>query len=502
MYFHKTNTYLINSIMKDFKHLILIFIVSLFFMWQCKNSSNTQHDVRSTLNSVNTTILPDPKIPGFNFPENRNTIEQWINEVDTVSINRHAWGIWTALTMSSGQKDHDSIPVLAYQTWKTPADLMQKKLTIEMQIPGAKEMRGLLEIPNQLGHGGKRFGLAQRLKNRKNFKLATGLQQNDTTMNEIMVTENYNSSCSAHIDSFKLFSKISLENMEKEKQKDIPEFPNSSISIKPTYKILAHEDYVNGLCAMNAWNGPSTDSTGFSEEKWKSKIYIDTTNQYGSNQNYSKSAKPTANKIYNLKDFIYYRLSSTQANTINTSVSNGYYRKVKARDFVILVGMHVTTKETVRWTWQTFWWSPDPEKPRSPSSVYTASYRPSQLKNAPRHYALSSAYTFIFPNQPLTGGNNIGTSVIAYNPYLESSFAFLGDSALRYKAYVVTKGIKIANNIGDRSNCMSCHAMSNYNQDQNSKIKYLGDTYIDKNDVRLKGFIKTDFLWSIADRAK
>ena len=39
-----------------------------------------------------------------------------------------------------------------------------------------------------------------------------------------------------------------------------------------------------------------------------------------------------------------------------------------AGDVAILVAMHVSTRETARWTWQTFWWTPTPENPHAPSS--------------------------------------------------------------------------------------------------------------------------------------
>lgn len=467
--------------MKNVKYLLFICAI-LICLWQCTNGPLIHKTSTDIYQSKREFPLPNPGIPGFNFPEKISVVDDWINKEDTASINKHAWGIWTALTMPSNNVDNDSIPILVYQTWKTRLDLMPKSASTPMLLEKRKEIRGLLHKPNQFGHGGKNSRLS----------LSSG---DNPSLNEVLVTESYNSSSSAHIDSFKLFTKASLSNMQKNGQTDIPEFPNSSISIKPTYKVLAQVDYVNGKCAMNAWNGPSADKTGFGEDKWNNKIYIDTTN---------KTHEIAGNKIYNINDFIFYRLGKVQADSINSisNTSSGYYHKVKARDFVILVGMHVTTKETKRWTWQTFWWAPNSENPPAPSSIYKASYRPSQLKSAPRHYALASAYTFIFPNQPLIGGNNIGTSVIGYNPYLESNFSY--PNPLRYHAVVITNGKKIFNDIGDRTNCMSCHAMSNFNPDTSSSntIKYLGDTYVDKNDSRLKGFIKTDFLWSLADNAQ
>jgi hypothetical protein len=176
----------------------------------------------------------------------------------------------------------------------------------------------------------------------------------------------------------------------------------------------------------------------------------------------------------------------------------------KKGDYAVLVGMHVTTNETIRWTWQTFWWAPNPENPPSPSSKFQADKRPDQLKGAARHYAVAITYTFILPNQPITGGNNIGQSVIGYNPYLEAGFFYQPGNKkapLTYSAVVVTNGKNVYNNVGVLTNCMSCHGITNYvikNQDAN----YIGDTYIDKNDTLFKGKLKTDFLWSIPLQSK
>src|SRR5947208_11421327 len=48
--------------------------------------------------------LPDPKVPGFVFPEKEAVIVEWTEKDNQQAINRHGWGIWTALTLPSGEK--------------------------------------------------------------------------------------------------------------------------------------------------------------------------------------------------------------------------------------------------------------------------------------------------------------------------------------------------------------------------------------------------------------
>src|SRR5271168_379925 len=60
--------------------------------------------------------LPDPGIPGFKFPEDEATILTWVKNNDQHSINKHTWGIWTALNMPSGESfEGQDLSVL--QTW-------------------------------------------------------------------------------------------------------------------------------------------------------------------------------------------------------------------------------------------------------------------------------------------------------------------------------------------------------------------------------------------------
>src|SRR5262249_40248518 len=139
-----------------------------------------------------------------------------------------------------------------------------------------------------------------------------------------------------------------------------------------------------------------------------------------------------------------------------------------------------------RWTWQTFWWLPDPDNPKLPSSKSIADDRPAQLTGVARHYAMAPCYSMVLPDQPITGGLDRGKPVYAYNPYLE---AFMTPSHLK----------SLMNNVGVQSNCMSCHAMACYAKYGTVESEqYIGDQYVDlQQDPRFRGKLKTDFLWSV-----
>lgn len=113
---------------------------------------------------------------------------------------------------------------------------------------------------------------------------------------------------------------------------------------------------------------------------------------------------------------------------------------------------------------------------------------------------MALAYTYIQPNQPLIGGNNIGTSLYTYNPYLEAQF---GESTFYKPAIVMTNGKQIVNNVGVRTNCMSCHALATFfPRKKNQLDDYIADTYILMNDPYFTKKLKVDFLWSIRDNVQ
>src|SRR5260370_36366944 len=49
--------------------------------------------------------LPDPKIPGYHFPEDEATIIGWTKKNDQKAINLHGLGLLTAFTQPTAEQD-------------------------------------------------------------------------------------------------------------------------------------------------------------------------------------------------------------------------------------------------------------------------------------------------------------------------------------------------------------------------------------------------------------
>lgn len=419
--------------------------------------------------------FPTVNIEGFKFPEDSGKIYTWLENQDTTSIVKHAWGIWAGLTEPTKEK-YNGQDLLTFETWNGVQELMiltaQGKTTKDDLV---KISRTNLNVPKQFIHG-QIFG-GQRIDS--NFV--------------VLETVSYDPSASYFATSNKLFKQSELKKfLVKDGVGSIPEFPNTSITSKPTYYVGVPDK--NGLIRVPVWVKPNPD-TAFRYDKWTTFVYVDINNKQEPNKKLTPVTKsnPTDEEINaatcNVNDFINYKIDRVGADYLNMHQDAGTpaTRQFIEGDYILLVAMHVTTKEIKNWTWQTYFWCPDPSNPPSPSSKFEAGLRPKELKGAASHYAVSVAWTFVWPNQPITGGTDKGgRPVIAFNPYLEGGFG----------PGVFSLPNKFNPNFvyGMQTNCMSCHALST----MTGKNGYTTDQYIDMEDTSLfKNDVKLDFTWSI-----
>jgi hypothetical protein len=433
--------------------------------------------------------LPDPHIPGFVFPEKETTIVGWAKDNNLHAINKHAWGIWTALTLPSGES-FEGQALRVFETWYTPQDILG--------LPAGGRLLAVpreplpLEMPRQLQRRVKAAAPGG------GEPTVTGFVKYDPTAAEFIV-EN------------KLLSKKALNELLKQGKKSVPDFPNTAVSLKPVFHVVTGSQLVQGrYYQLAAWPGPPNPPKPFPSNEWGQCVWVDVKDPgdgMGSGKVDTKcsadGSSRTPETTYGLGGFIHFRLSAARAKMLNAAraATEKKLPAVAEGDYAILLGMHVTSREITRWTWQTFWWAQDPDNPPLPSSREIAADRPAELKGAPRHYAHASSYSMVFPPQPNTGGSNTGDSVYAYNPWLEAPFAPTDLPASRPGQY---QGKPVANNVGVQTNCMSCHAQASYSAQgiDLTATLYTGDQYIDLEGPQFKGNLQVDFLWSIADRAK
>jgi hypothetical protein len=441
--------------------------------------------------------LPDPGIPGYKFPEDEDSIVAWTKINNQQAIDLHAWGLWTALTKESDQV-FNSQKLLVFETWDNPSDLSPTPPT----AAGTRIRFPLrLTVPRQFQHGAASQAL---------FTAAS-------QPGAVRVDVKFDPIAADFILANGLLSAARLTSyLNTDHKTAVPGFPNTAISLKPTYrtlKPLVGDRYY----LLKVWPGAPPlifnqtsklwESKAFPDSVWGQCVWIDIQGSGNAGAGVDKtcaadgSSRTSAN-TYGIDQFIHFQMSQTDADQINAEASGA--TSVSAGDYAILVGMHVTSREITRWTWQTFWWVNDPDNPAAPSSRTIASRRPAQLAGASRHYAQCTGYDEEVPSQPNSGGSNTGETIYCYNPYLEARFtpdvlpdSQPGDTQLNGKT------VKTANNVGVQTNCMSCHGRANYNPGNVATApQYSGARYVDLNDPVFNGVLKVDFLWSLADNAK
>ncbi len=464
-------------------HLLLIFIISLSFSNCITKDESTKADKAYKDISQIT--------ESYKYPTDSTTINKWIKNNDFKAMYKHSWNVWEHLT--APVKDGK----LRYQTWSSPAQILEK-----LNNTPKNEKKGLLfKKPTQFGHAKAK---------QKIF--------DDTDMVEVVA---YNKAAEDYAIDNKIFYLSSLKSMQKGPYSKTPEFPSKAITIKPVYKVITQNKLSNGIYTMAAWNGPEYKKGGFPEKDWESCIHVNTSESNDTNPSgtldYNCNEITTEN-TYFLNDFIHFKISKEQADSYNTEIKGDLKGQLKNKeitekkynelikislsekgDIALLVGMHVATKEIKRWVWQTYWWSPTPLTPSTPSSNDIASSRNGiNLKGAANHYAMGVAYSMLIPAQPYEGGKNEGELVIAFNPYLESGFGegtFTGSTS-----YIYNKGNKINTNLGVTTNCMTCHmgAIENVKNYNSKEVGiYFGDSYLSYKDPMFKDKLMLDFSWSV-----
>ncbi len=441
---------------------------------------------KATASAPNDAITAKPLaiiVPGFKFPEDSATILSWLNRgdkpFDMESIYKHAWGIWVGLTAPSGEHYKDQ-KLLVFETWPGITDI--QTLIAEGKTTDCPQRHGAVElaVPHQLSHGGPILKETNAVDKTK----------------DLWVTVSYDPTAACFTTKNQLLDSAVLAAKLKGGVGSIPAFPKTAITIKPTFLVGKQTDE---LIEIPAWPGPPNPAKDFPSSAWNSYVYIDVKN----GQPAGKTIVPTMGNnptpeqkkaaTCNLSDFIYFKVDSAAAAYIRQQ-EHSELAPAKAGDLAILVCMHVATKEISNWTWQTFFWTADPANPYFPSDKLAASLRPKELVGAASHYAVSTAYAMVYPNQPIYNGTNTGVSaVIGYNPYLEPGLGKID--------FVPPNKLDPNFMYGVQSNCMSCHALAVYGKDttnaENGGQPYMADQYMSLNDPYFKNTVQLDFAWSI-----
>ncbi|NBB82586.1 MAG: hypothetical protein GVY28_04205 [Alphaproteobacteria bacterium] len=456
-----------------------------------------------------------PYVPfpaGWGFPQNRSTLQGWVDDVDIADIREWGWTLFAGVNQPAG---HDDLTV--WQTWwrvtqafapaARPGPVGTSAATAPGVLAGSGDgsyytlanLREIQAIPAAHGRtqGPADLAATATIPHTPSYDSTCGDGTLFANNGDIMIAgEIYNQQAFDHIRDNGYFQQSVLQGLRPASPNatgtSIAAFPNDSIVLKTMYWPVS--GVPGDLTALPVWDfdptWPIDEYNGY--ETWKRGVAIDPSNSqtgtanvrylYGLPGEYAGGVTFDAAPIVPIDRF-YHRqidaetLAGMDANDrciLDQSANWAYNRDFQAGDWIALIASHVQSKEIADWAMQTFWWHDQPEE--GPH----AQNRPTDVPDGNwQNYLMCTAWSMTTPRE------NNGSPAICANPYIE---------------LVVPEPYRIT------TNCQNCHTRAAWPTQSTANPNGAHyDTsvrgYIPPDADIFDGLVRTDFLWTIADRA-
>jgi hypothetical protein len=395
------------------------------------------------------------KIPDrFDFPADQNILLGYVAQGKTAEMRRHAWMVFAGLTSPTKYTFPNTLPgapdihVPVWETWYRREDVFPQ-----------------LTSPPAAVHP-----LTHPFVTPRQFESSSGVLAPLSVLSFVL----FNEEAKRHIQGFGYTQKETLAALnncfDRAKTptagRNIAEFKPSAIALKTVWWLIKKD----GITPLPIWDGiPSSGNTSpssnsFTVNTWTDCVGVDPSNSQLKPPNLiCNQTKLTDFRIVPLSQFYWVKiLDEEQRKTVanaTEAVPDGANAAIG--DYVVLVGMHVTTKEIPNWVWASFWWD-------DRSKGEFAQDRPNEVQGVWRNFLMTTAYSMTHPdNTPLS----------AFNPWLETRFPD-----------------------GVHSNCMNCHRKAALVEPggNHKGIDFAVERgEIPAGDDRFKNAVQLDFIWSI-----
>jgi hypothetical protein len=387
---------------------------------------------------------PEDIPPGFDFPASESALLEMRDHVDVPAMRRHAWLLFAGMT----QQSRAGGPI--WETWYPLEDVYH------------------IARPANSFEPSQQFLLAKEL----DPKLAGAA---------VLSRIRFNAVAADHIETNGLNNKDVLTKMSKDQRgknpdMTVPPFPLDAIAIKTAWALVHQPDSSLGAADFSAvpvWDPPSLPlKSNYDSGSWPRCVAVDPRNgpegQSASVPCHGAGPKVGPWTTVDLKRFYYVVLDALMAQQIQQMIAerdvdtSDRSRPAVAGDFLVLVGLHVTTKEIPDWVWATFWWHD------RPNDGPFAAGRPPQVRSYWRNYLMDTTLSMETPVE------SDGNPKICFNPWLEAN---------------QPQGVV--------ANCMTCHQRATYPpKDAAQPVRGRPDAVRAEHGAALG----TDFLWSIGTR--
>ncbi len=452
----------------------LLLVVSLLLVSGCGGGGGER--------SVSSTYEYEGIPTGYDFPTQEDVLLGYVDSNNIRAIRRHAWNIWAGLNAPSHFSWHGQVlPV--WETWYSASEVF-------VDGPNAATDHNFhhpFEVPRQSKHLSKVFG--------QKSTAVLSFVKYDRPAAQFIWDQNY-------------YLRRTLQDLgrrfDKEAapvdQRTIEPFPHRAVALKVVFWLIKK----GKLTALPVWDPhypPPPGGQTPTHLTWRKCVAVDAAGRYaaGTMKTVVCNGHRVSAPVVHLDRFYRYRLADrtdvidardfllefSQPKEEEQFVANPSQRHPQIGDYAALMAMHVTTKETDNWTWQTFWWSPTPDA--GPDGAD----RTPNVKGEFRNYEMCTAYSMVTPRRP--GGG----PAVCFNPFLETDLGPTSPFELDGKTFPADP---LA---GTRSNCQNCHAKAAtpaFLKGQVHSANYgrvFNEGFISPSSDYYKGLVRTDFLWSV-----
>jgi hypothetical protein len=440
---------------------------------------------------------------GWDWPQTPATVESWVANRDVARTRVHGWWLWAALNqVASGQP--------LWRGWCTSTQ------AFPYQYPPGSDPGGAAAAAASLG--GRRTALTVASDPSMNmtgptYRVPQGacvvggaLRDGPSFANNtdaMVAGVIYNPTAFNSIMNQKLDVKQTLQNAAPQPG------GTSSVQLAPGSVVLKPMMWpvqASGYTALPVWDEGKTGSSGYvgfeNQKEWKRAVAVtpqpqpgvtavDATYLYGLTY-HNLPFQPVTYKqapVVPIDRFYAYRpnvasLDPCDKAILDQSAMAVYNRGFQQGDFLILIAMHIMTKEQPNWTFQSVYWSD------RPGVGPNAANRPliPAAKGPWQNYLMASTYGI---PEASTGGRPPVWGV-HFNPYIE-----------------LAAGHPVA------TNCMNCHMRGAFAPNMPSGSPTGNATYLttantddpgaigilNQRNPIFKDLVMTDFQWSLPFRA-
>ena len=307
----------------------------------------------------------------------------------------------------------------------------------------ATRLEGWHPLGEAFGSGAPRFRLVEEPdRSGVPLRLASGAPLLSSVL--------FNDAAFGHIRGQRLFSRARLAALNAGfgsatplAGRQIAPFPRDAMALKLIWAVV----HAGGLTRLSVWDGPG-DAVGANfPAAWPREVAVDPAGRM-------PGAVPLR------------RFQRLGIGAGDLAAVRAIDPSARAGDWLVLLGMHVTSKEIPDWIWTTFWWHDRPD-----AGPFAAG-RPSGLADPWRNYLMDVAYS------PETPREADGASNVVFNPYVEVFPA------------------------GARSNCVACHQGAVWTPSGAPAFLPVRRGARAADDSLFRTGTRLDFMWSIATEAR